>query len=177
MLSHIGIIVRIVGKALRCLIVIVNIPCYVKRVWKLGRRTKMKIIKQGYNECVLATLAMLADKPLYKARAIARNVAEEQEGLSMPWFTWDGYFCCVSYFPETPEGTNKQRRYAQKIIERLNVIGFSPITRSKYEDLKGVRETPPCLAGKGQLSIRIVSELTLRERGHSTAYENWNVYE
>ena len=117
----------------------------------------MKFVKQGVQECVLATLAMLADVDIETARDAAADVA----GVPRERFVWFPFF---DNFPEDLP----RRQYARDVAKKLQLL-ISPIT---YSGLTPSSGPPYDLSGRGQVNAEFKYG-----GGHSAAYEDGLVYD
>lgn len=129
----------------------------------------MKHVQQGDNECVLATLAMLAEIDIERAREIAADVA----GVNRKDFDW------WSIFQPSVAGRGDGCPYILEIAHAMNLdidpvvmVGAIPSGTLSHR-IVGFVPAKPNLTGKGQVSI--LGDIL--GGGHSMAYENGKIYD
>ena len=115
---------------------------------------------QSFNDCVLATIAMLADIPLTKAEEHAQAAARD---LGFPW---DGNWWSVFGYL----GREGAISLARETARRAGLKDFTPLTRV-CEVMGNSTGTSPDLRGRGQISVE------LPEGGHAMAYEDGFIYD
>ena len=126
----------------------------------------MKHIKQGHNECKLATIAMLADISLDKVREIACQAVNVTSWANL-YKNDERYFTAIAVVLGIIIVKGKVL-IASDIVPLLNNMeAISTATAKKY--LPG--ETLP-LNGKGELFIGWVTNFA-----HSVAYENGIIFD
>ena len=113
----------------------------------------MKIQKQGFNECQLATIAMLANRPLSEVREVACKMLGTSTWLPLSvtieiyWLTVEAlciYFGLAEIHPKMNQAT--------------------------------ANNTTPNLSGKGQITIQWDNE-GVRSSAHAMAFEDGLVYD
>ena len=123
----------------------------------------MELQKQGTNECVLATFAMLADKPLVEVRSRAMQLIRELEP-DKSLHKWNTFIFWAEWESRT--------KFVRVLATELLGESFARRTVAGW-DLKwavgGLTELPK--SGKGQILIK------LPLGRHSVAYENGIVYD
>ena len=119
----------------------------------------MNHIRQGYNDCILATIAMLANTDLETVHQTASKLAGS---TSLTEFNWMDEL--------NKRSTDQAIQYATAVAHEVG-LKMTIFTRSAYMTATGFN---PDLSGKGQISIRIEG---FYESGHSMAYANGLVYD
>ena len=109
----------------------------------------MQLQKQGFNECELATIAMLADRPLDEVREVACKM--------LGTLTWLPLSLSIEAFWLTVEALCVHFGLA-KIHPRMNQATAN--------------NTTPDLSGKGQITIQFSGE-----EAHAMAFEDGLVYD
>lgn len=127
----------------------------------------MKHVKQGLNECLLASFAMLADIDIELARTVAKNVFYRLKPDG--WYT--DWYSSLNYF----DGIEGMVEYLTEISKEMNIQFLDKPTVRTCEQAKastGINEREPDLSGRGQISISLGFS-----GGHSMAYENGLIYD
>ena len=106
--------------------------------------------KQDYNECQLATFAMLTDKTIEEVRILALRIVNKR--------TWHEFTACVP--------NQKYWSLIKLICDRLGMPYFMP-----YSTIPSSNKSPN-LSGKGQITIKWTIDTA-----HAMAFEDGLVYD
>lgn len=123
----------------------------------------MELQQQGTNECVLATFAMLADKPLEEIRSRAMQLIRELEP-DKSLHKWNTFIFWAAW--------ENRKELVRVLATELLGESFARRTVAGWDlmwAIGGLTELPK--SGKGQILIK------LPLGRHSVAYENGIVYD
>lgn len=129
----------------------------------------MKLLRQGENECALASIAMLAGlSSMEEARVIAAEVA----GKPRKGFQWFPTIVEIGGIGGMGLAMGMRVDLIDQYIAKLCArVGLPPVRMTRCKDIPFPEEPWPDLSGRGHMA------LWLGIGGHSVAFESGMVYD